>query len=305
MKRLSLILLVIFIVGCQFSFAQILDNFYFKGIAKNKLGQTLSNTKLPIKISIIDNNIDGKIEYIESQIIETNNEGLFSTSIGKGKVVIGDLSKILWSKGLKYVKVEIILSKNGYSNRILESIKLIDVISSAKHNISLREDECTKWICDDYGIYTESNVGIGKHSEEHTPLVVKKTLSNTGYPTVIISSEDSWQTKVDLVNMTDTCGYQIVIGGSANPYYKKGLGILSTAASNSFIFPLMADVSGNVAIGSAYTNPMPKSRLHVHDGDVYIDQIGKGVIMKSPNGNCWKLTIDNNGNLVTTSITCP
>ena len=53
------------------------------------------------------------------------------------------------------------------------------------------------------------------------------------------------------------------------------------------------------------SNPDPKSKLHVSQGDVYIDQIDSGVIMKSPNGQCWRMTVSNAGQPVFTSITCP
>ncbi len=58
---------------------------------------------------------------------------------------------------------------------------------------------------------------------------------------------------------------------------------------------------GDVGIGVTE----PKSKLQITDGDVYIEDINKGVIMKSPNGQCWRVTISNTGQLVPTNITCP
>lgn len=49
----------------------------------------------------------------------------------------------------------------------------------------------------------------------------------------------------------------------------------------------------------------PKSKLQVHGGDVYIEDVASGVIMKSPNGNCWRMTVDNSGQPVFSPITCP
>ncbi len=58
---------------------------------------------------------------------------------------------------------------------------------------------------------------------------------------------------------------------------------------------------GNVGVGT--TNP--NSKLQVTNGDVYIENISTGVILRSPNGGCWRVTVDNTGNLVRTAITCP
>jgi hypothetical protein len=46
-------------------------------------------------------------------------------------------------------------------------------------------------------------------------------------------------------------------------------------------------------------------QLKVTKSDVYIENIGSGVVMKSPNGSCWRVTIDNGGNFVSTLIGCP
>ncbi|MEN8857663.1 MAG: hypothetical protein ABF260_06320 [Flavobacteriaceae bacterium] len=46
-------------------------------------------------------------------------------------------------------------------------------------------------------------------------------------------------------------------------------------------------------------------RIGVKSSDVYLENIGSGVIIKSPNGNCWRVTVNNSGNLISTAITCP
>jgi len=48
----------------------------------------------------------------------------------------------------------------------------------------------------------------------------------------------------------------------------------------------------------------PVSKLDVKGGDVNIEDIGSGIIMKSPDGNCWRMTVSNTGQPVFTSIQC-
>lgn len=50
---------------------------------------------------------------------------------------------------------------------------------------------------------------------------------------------------------------------------------------------------------------MRESMRITSDGDVYLPNSNRGVILTSPSGNCWRLTVDNSGNPIFTSITCP
>lgn len=61
------------------------------------------------------------------------------------------------------------------------------------------------------------------------------------------------------------------------------------------------DAKGNLGIGTQE----PKSKLQVTSGDVYVENPDRGIILKSPNGTCWRVTIDDTGNFVRTMITCP
>ncbi len=63
----------------------------------------------------------------------------------------------------------------------------------------------------------------------------------------------------------------------------------------------IATNTGNVGINTAN----PKSKLQVTNGDVYIETASRGVIMKSPDGNCWRMTVTNSGQPQFTQIACP
>lgn len=61
------------------------------------------------------------------------------------------------------------------------------------------------------------------------------------------------------------------------------------------------DASGNIGIGT----DSPNAKLEIADGDVYIKDINKGIIMTSPDGQCWRGTINNSGVIEFSAITCP
>lgn len=62
------------------------------------------------------------------------------------------------------------------------------------------------------------------------------------------------------------------------------------------------DQKGRLGIGS----DDPKTKVHVKGGDIYLEDIGSGIIMKDANGNCWKITVSTTGTLQSTQLsTCP
>ncbi|MET3539090.1 hypothetical protein [Chryseobacterium limigenitum] len=59
--------------------------------------------------------------------------------------------------------------------------------------------------------------------------------------------------------------------------------------------------AGNIGIGT--TNP--NTKLQVKNGDVYLETVGNGVIMKAPDGNCWRVRVNNGGTFASDLIACP
>nr|NQU90718.1 T9SS type A sorting domain-containing protein [Bacteroidota bacterium] len=84
-------------------------------------------------------------------------------------------------------------------------------------------------------------------------------------------------------------------GTSANSIKAaKGVG-LSFKTEKDFLFN-----EGNVGIGT--NNPIGK--LQVSGGDIFIEDINSGIIMKSPDGQCWRGKLDNSGQLHFEQIDC-
>ncbi|QHI38483.1 hypothetical protein IMCC3317_38760 [Kordia antarctica] len=56
-------------------------------------------------------------------------------------------------------------------------------------------------------------------------------------------------------------------------------------------------------VGVSTNNPL--SKFHVEDGDVFISNLNRGIIMKTPEGKCYRYQPKENGLLVGKQITCP
>jgi len=66
---------------------------------------------------------------------------------------------------------------------------------------------------------------------------------------------------------------------------------VSSLTSTRINFNLFLKDNGNIGIGTGE----PLAKLQVADGDIFIQDINKGIIMKSPDGSCWRGTMNNNG----------
>jgi hypothetical protein len=56
----------------------------------------------------------------------------------------------------------------------------------------------------------------------------------------------------------------------------------------------------NVGVG---TNA-PQASLDVSGGNIFVDTIGRGIKLRDPSGNCWLVTPNASGTLLTSSVSC-
>jgi hypothetical protein len=162
------------------------------------------------------------------------------------------------------------------------------------------------WLPHANGIYYNAGrIGVGKTPHANVPISVLQANSGVGEAVFEGLSDDVWHTAIAIQNNPLNIRYTFTIAGPINSALSPGsFGLFNNAAAKwSFI---SNQTTNNFGLGiPTIVAPVPKSTLHLFTGDVNIEQIGSGIIMKSPNGQCWRVTVDNTGNLVRTAITCP
>ena len=88
---------------------------------------------------------------------------------------------------------------------------------------------------------------------------------------------------------------KIELGTAGNSILALNTGNMEFNTASDFYFN-----DANVGIGNAN----PRAKLHISDGDIFIEDIDKGIIMKSPDGQCWRGTMTNSGNLQFANVDC-
>lgn len=166
-----------------------------------------------------------------------------------------------------------------------------------------------QWLTHANGIYYDAGkVAIGMTPHPIVPLSLWMPNSNAGNAILHLRSNDFYHSALSIFNgeIGSEKEFSFLLAGPSNQYMVPGSFGLFNHQTQTYGFVLNS-ATNYMAVGSLnpFFSNTPRSRLHVFGGDVNIDQIGSGIIMKSQNGNCWRVTIDDSGNLVRTPIACP
>lgn len=105
MKKFIL-LIVVFTVVYGVTFAQSPQAFKYQAIARNNSGEVLTEQPVSLKISLLQDAIDGTAVYVETYNTTSNDFGLINLEIGNGIPESGDFSTIDWGNHSYFVKIE-------------------------------------------------------------------------------------------------------------------------------------------------------------------------------------------------------
>ena len=283
-----------------FGYSQAPAKMSYQSVIRNSTGSLVANSAVSVKISILQGSVSGAAVYTETHSVTSNSNGLVTLEIGGGTPVIGSMTGIVWSTGPYFVKTE--TDPAGGSNYTLASTSQLLSVPYALY--AETSGSVGPWVNDANGIkYTAGNVGIGAPSKPSYKLYVMGETNGIGSNPAVIASNDTWHTAMSLKNNNTQYSF-IVSGPNDIELQPNNFGIYNAVASKWSL--TINGQSNNIGIGNTTAYPQPaKSRLHVFSGDVNIDQIGSGIIMKSANGQCWRVTVGDSGNLISTAIACP
>lgn len=325
-------------------FAQSPQSFNYQAVVRDNTGNPLANKAVNFRISILDNNINGTIQYQEIHNPVSNQFGMVVLEIGKGAVSQGNFSNITWANGSKFLRVELDIN-GGNAYTVIGSQQLLSVpyalyaeksgngsanslTYSAGTGISIAGNTLTntapsKWSSATDGIsYNNGNVSIGgtpwnPSGSWRKVLTLDNSTSNVGLTAPVFELINNQ------INVNSGIGSIAFRNGNAGHNSPQVLGMTvetnisntnqadlhigSTNSSLNYTNKMSIFGNGNIGIGTLSNGWAfeAKSKLHIKEGDIYLENASNGIIMKSPNGQCWRMTVNNLGQPIFTSITCP
>lgn len=290
--RKKILLLFIGFITLTMS-AQSPESFTYQSVVRDGSGNVIANQSIGIQINILQTSSVGTVVYGETFSKTSNDFGLVNLAIGTGTVTSGVFADIDWSAGPYFIEVAIDVT-GGTSYTVMGTSQLLSVPYAlyAKNSGDSRwEDSVNSGIG-----YTDGTVAIGTLDALPTSQFLV-ALNNPNDINTIRASNEHPNGLVKM-NFSNDIFSQMVIGingsasafGGANEAYMWYFGNFDLKFATNSVERLRIKNTGNI---------------EVKTGDVYIENLGSGVIMKSPDGNCWRMTVDNTGNPVFTSITCP
>lgn len=249
--------------------AQSPQAFNYQGVARDLDGSALSTKKIALRVSILKDAPSGDKVYTETHHKITTDQGLFSLQIGKGESTGSTLDVVKWGSGKHFLQVEMDV-EGGNDFQLVGTSELLSV------PYALYAENGSKWtkVANDLNYEGHGNLGI--------------RISNTR------NDNDSHSA----VRFFHEGKEKAVVSSNNDKLLIRGIRPANDIAMQ--VHPDGRQI-GNVGIGTLN----PKSKLSVANGDVYIQDVDKGVIMKSPDGNCWRMTVENSGEPKFSKIWCP
>jgi hypothetical protein len=326
MKQIIISLFLLFFISSIF--AQVPQGMNYQAVARDAQGQPISNFPgVRVRFSILQGSELGSPVYTELyNNVTTNFAGLFTLTIGQGLPLLGTFGNINWANGNKYLKVEIDPASGIFSLQGTSQLLSVPYALYAGNSGGGSQWKNSRV---DNAIYYESNVGIRTDSALYN---INNTSGNIypayGWKGMHVQSDDEAVLVIEgnkrarlhfasnsyftsSTNLTPSVDFHY------RNYVIETLNVSRDKSTFLVVATVNEDLScakgiatfhenGNVRIGNDCNNyQVPKSKLEIADGDVYLNTPNKGIIMKSPNGSCWRVTVGDNGQLVPALIPCP
>ena len=186
-NKILFILLVLSVNIC----AQAPQKMSYQAVIRNSNNSLIVSTPIGIKVSVLQGSANGTVTYSETQIQNTNINGLVSLEIGMGTPVIGTFSNINWANGPYFIQTEV--DPSGGSNYSVLGVTELISVPYALYSANAQVSGFSHYIGETFNGGVIYYIYKGSDGLEHG-LIVSTTESIAKWQTtgVLVNADRSW-----------------------------------------------------------------------------------------------------------------
>jgi hypothetical protein len=291
--------------------AQAPQKMSYQAVIRNQYNALLSNTRIAMKISIIQGDTLSSPIYSEYQVAYTNINGLVTLQIGTGITMLGDFTKINWSKSPYYIKTETD-PDGGLDFRITGTSELMSVpyaLYAANSNFDTTTIYKSLNKLEIQSIKNKNDIQINLDSLKSNVLQTQISVKNIAINTSDIEKNldsiqkntfdiktnlDTLNSKINSVDLTTTLKDYQKLGKFVSAISLQGVDSFDVNINGNFIASKNVTIGGNIeslgATSTLGTLEKPFKGLYISSGSLSIasDTLGKDIpaaILSNVEGN--------------------
>ena len=122
----TLSILLLFVTVTLKIFAQAPEKMSYQAIIRAQDNSLVVDSPISLKVLVHQGSASGTSVYQETHSGTTNSNGLISLEIGKGTIIAGDFSKIMWERGPYFIETQVDVT-GGSNYNIIGITQLLSV----------------------------------------------------------------------------------------------------------------------------------------------------------------------------------
>jgi len=183
--------LLILLLLSENIWAQAPQKMTYQAVIRNSSNALILSSPIGIKVSVLQGSANGTVSYSETQIQNTNINGLVSLEIGMGTPVIGTFSNINWANGPYFIQTEV--DPSGGSNYSVLGVTELISVPYALYSANAQVSGFSHYIGETFNGGVIYYLYKGSDGLEHG-LIVSTTESIAKWQTtgVLVNADRSW-----------------------------------------------------------------------------------------------------------------
>ena len=183
--------LLILLLLSENIWAQAPQKMTYQAVIRNGSNALILSSPIGIKVSVLQGSANGTVTYSETQIQNTNINGLVSLEIGMGTPVIGTFSNINWANGPYFIQTEV--DPSGGSNYSVLGVTELISVPYALYSANAQVSGFSHYIGETFNGGVIYYLYKGSDGLEHG-LIVSTTESIAKWQTtgVLVNADRSW-----------------------------------------------------------------------------------------------------------------